>query len=203
LLHGCPVLLEPGLFAQPRPVFGDMLTAALGQLQTELAADARPPASLYGLPVQPGAEDATALAPSEILRRVDELRATGHGVLVFRRRELYRMSELVNRFTAAPIRFVTGISTLIGVFQDQENEALAGSLLEALARLFARNVRVYAYPMRADVLAERLDASFISAGEGAPAGESLVTVDHLRPVFPYGHLYQYLLHTGFIVPLSQ
>ena len=175
LLHGRPVLLEPGQFAQPRPVFGDMLTVALGQLRTELDADARPPASLYALPVQPGAEDVTALAPTEILRRVDALRATGHGVLVFRHREFYRMSELVNRFTNAPIRFVTGLSTLVGVFQDQQNEALVGSLLEALARLFARNVRVYAYPMRADVLAERLDASFISAGEGEPAGESMVT----------------------------
>jgi hypothetical protein len=56
--------------------------------------------------------------------------------------------------------------------------------------------------MRADVLAERLDASFIAGGEGAPTGASLVTVDHLQPMFPYGHLYQYLLHTGFIVPLA-
>jgi hypothetical protein len=71
-----------------------------------------------------------------------------------------------------------------------------------LARLFARNVRVYAYPMRADVLAERVDAALFAPEEGEPpAGESLVTADQLRPAFPYGHLYQYLLHTGFIVPL--
>ena len=202
LLHGRPVLLEPGLFAAPSPVFGDMLNAALGQLRTELDAEARPPASLYALSVQPGADDATALAPAEILRRVDALLATGHGVLVCRRRELYRMSEFVNRFTTAPIRFVTGISTLIEVFRDRQNEALAGALLEALARLFARNVRVYAYPMRADVLAERLGASPVLAGEGQPTGESLVTADQLRPAFPLGDLYQYLLHTRFIVPLG-
>ncbi len=203
LLHGRPVLLEPGLFAEPSPLFADMLTTALARLRTELDAEARPPASLYALSVQPGGEADAALAPAEILRRVDALRASGHGVLVFRRREFYRMSELVTRFTAAPIRFVTGLSTLIGVFQDRQNEVLAGSLLEALARLFARNVRVYAYPMQADVLAERTDAgAFVATEEGAPAGDALVTADRLRPAFPYGHLYQYLLQTGFIVPLG-
>ncbi len=227
LLHGRAVLLEPGHFTDARPVFGDMLTAGVAQLRAELEADAgppaagspaagnpdarppaagssdaRPPAALYVLSVQPEGEDAPTLPAAEILRRVDALQASGHGVLVFRRRELYRMSELINRFTAAPIRFVTGLSTLIEVFQDRHNEVLAGALLEALARLFARNVRVYAYPMRADVLAERLDASFAVAGEGQPVGDAVVTGDQLRPAFPYGHLYQYLLHSGFIVPLG-
>jgi hypothetical protein len=202
MLHGRPVLLEPGMFAHPNSLFGDMLATALERLQTELDADARSPASFYALPVRPAADDSTALAADEILRRVDELRTTGHGVLVFRRRELYRMCELVNRFTDAPIRFVTGISTLVDIFRDQTNEALAGALLEALARLFARNVRVYAYAMRADVLAERLGAPSMRAGGDEPEGEALITADHLRPAFPYGHLYQYLLDTGFIVPLG-
>ena len=56
--------------------------------------------------------------------------------------------------------------------------------------------------MRADVLAERSDASVLATAEGKPAGESLVTADQLRPQGPYEHLYTYLLHTGFIVPLS-
>ncbi len=45
---------------------------------------------------------------------------------------------------------MTGVSMLADVFHDRGNETLDGALLEALARLFARNVRVYAYPMRAD-----------------------------------------------------
>jgi hypothetical protein len=123
-------------------------------------------------------------------------------VLIARRRELFHLSEVVTRFTAAPIGFVTGLSTLIGVFRDQQNEALAGSLLEALARLFAQNVRVYAYPMRADVLAARLDDSFVY-GEGSDkSGAALVTVHDLQPKYPYGHLYQYLLQSRFIVPIA-
>ncbi len=202
LLHGCPVVLEPGQFAQAQSVFSGMLTAALAQLRTELAADARPPATLYVLPIRPAGEDATAVAAPEILRRVDALRATGHGVLVFRHRELYRMIELVSRFTEAPIRFVIGVSMLADVFHDRGNETLDGALLEALARLFARNVRVYAYPMRADVLAARLAGSPASAWAGDMDAAAMVTADRLRVEPPHCYLYQYLLHTGFIVPLS-
>jgi hypothetical protein len=75
-------------------------------------------------------------------------------------------------------------------------------LLEALARLFAQNVRVYAYPMRADVLAARLDDSFVYGEGGDKSGTALVTVHDLQPAFPYGHLYQYLLHSKFIEPIA-
>jgi hypothetical protein len=201
LLHGCPVLLEPGQFAQVQSVFGGMLTSALEQLRTELAADARR-RPLYVLPIRPAGEAAPAVAAPEILRRVDQLRATGHGVLVFRHRELYRMIELVSRFTEAPIRSVIGVSTLAEIFHDRGNETLDGALLEALARLFARNVRVYAYPMRADVLAARLADSPASTWAGDTDAAAMVTADRLRVEPPHRYLYQYLLHTGFIVPLS-
>ena len=84
LLHGCPVLLEPGQFAQVQSVFGGMLTAALGQLgrSSQPTRARRPPSHV--LPIRPAGEAAPAVAAAEILRRVDELRATGHGVLVFR-----------------------------------------------------------------------------------------------------------------------
>jgi len=79
------------------------------------------------------------------------LAATGHGVLVCGRREFYHMSEFVNRFTAAtdPLRN-RALDAHPGL-PGRRERSVAGALLEALARLFARNVRVYAYPMRADV----------------------------------------------------
>jgi len=50
-----------------------MLTAALGQLRTELDADARSPVSLYVLPLRPAGKDAAAIASTEILHRVDSI----------------------------------------------------------------------------------------------------------------------------------
>lgn len=111
------------------------------------------------------------------------------------------MTEIVTRFTASPIRFVTGVSTLGEIFQDRGNDGLAGALLEALARLFARNVRIYACPMRADALADRLAASSLTPWTGAADGADLIAADHLQPAPPFGHLYAYLMDTGFIVSL--
>jgi hypothetical protein len=88
------------------------------------------------------------------------------------------MTEIATRFTASPIRFVTGVSTLVEIFQDRGNDGLAGALLEALARLFARNVRIYAYPMRADALADRLAASSLTPWTGAADGTE---TDRRRP----------------------
>jgi hypothetical protein len=48
-----------------------------------------------------------------LLRRIDALLATGGDVLLFRQRELYHMTALVNRYTTAPVRFVVGLSLII------------------------------------------------------------------------------------------
>ena len=100
---------------------------------------------------------------------------------------------------ADPLR--DGVSTLVEIFQDRGNDGLAGALFEALARLFARNVRIYAYPMRADALADRLAASSLTPWTGAADGADLIAADHLHPAPPFGHLYAYLMDTGFIVSL--
>ena len=65
------------------------------------------------------------------------------------------MTALVNRYTQAPVRFVAGLSLIIRAFEDIYGN-LEGRLLEALARLFAQNVRIYAYPMSSTELRERL-----------------------------------------------
>jgi hypothetical protein len=48
----------------------------------------------------------------DLLRRIDALLARGGNVLLFRERELYAMTALVNRYTNAPVRFVAGLSLL-------------------------------------------------------------------------------------------
>ncbi len=98
----------------------------------------------------------------DLMRRIDALLATGNDVLLFRQRELYHMTALVNRYTKAPVRFVSGLSLVIRAFEDFYGN-LEGSSLEALGRLFAQNVRIYAYPMTATDLREWLN-SFSTTG---------------------------------------
>ena len=69
------------------------------------------------------------------------------------------MTALVNRYTNAPVRFVAGLSLLIRALNDPYFN-LEGRRLEALSRLFAQNVRIYAYPMTVVDLQEVIKGFF-------------------------------------------
>jgi hypothetical protein len=62
------------------------------------------------------------------------------------------------------VRFVAGLSLVIRAFEDVYGN-LEGRRLEALARLFAQNVRIYVYPMTATDLREWLQSVSITGWE--------------------------------------
>ncbi|HWZ50576.1 MAG TPA: hypothetical protein VNW54_03850, partial [Granulicella sp.] len=64
----------------------------------------------------------------------------------------------------APVRFVAGLSLVIRTFEDVYGN-LEGRLLEALARLFAQNVRIYVYPMTVADLREWLNSASANGWE--------------------------------------
>jgi hypothetical protein len=107
---------------------------------------------------------------------------------------------VVNRYTQAPVRFVAGLSLMIRAFEDIYGN-LEGRLLEALARLFAQNVRIYAYPMTATELRERLKGISATGWEWSETN-GLVSASQLRHAPPLGHLFAYLLASKFIVPVE-
>jgi hypothetical protein len=135
-----------------------------------------------------------------LLRRIDALLATGGDVLLFRQRELYHMTALVNRYTTAPVRFVVGLSLIIRAFEDPYGN-LEGNRLEALARLFAQNARIYAYPMTVADLREWLNTASASGWEWSET-TGWVSAAQLRRAPPLGHLFAYLLASNFIVPMQ-
>src|SRR5260221_13360424 len=85
-------------------------------------------------------------------------------------RELYHMTALVNRYTKAPLRFAAGLSLIIRGF-DEIYGNLEGSRLEALGRLFAQNVCIYAYPMTASDLQEWLKSASATRSEERRVGK--------------------------------
>ena len=133
------------------------------------------------------------------MRRIDALLATGSDVLLFRQRELYHMTALVNRYTKAPVRFVSGLSLVIRAFENLYGN-LEGNSLEDLGRLFAQNVRIYAYPMTAADLREWLNSFSTTAWEWSETN-GWVSAAQLRRAPPLGHLYDYLLASNFLVPM--
>jgi hypothetical protein len=78
---------------------------------------------------------------------------------------------------------------------------LEGNRLEALARLFAQNVRIYAYPMTVADLRESLDTASTSGWEWSEK-HGWVSAAQLRRAGPLGHLFAYLLASNFIVPMQ-
>src|SRR5207245_9577691 len=61
--------------------------------------------------------------------------------------EAYQLAPHLRRYTTEPLRLVGDVSMLAYILQSQFYDALVGSLLEGMGKLFASNVKFYAYPM--------------------------------------------------------
>jgi hypothetical protein len=204
-LYKKAVVLAPGYFGHGDPshsqVHMRLLAAAIQELQKELGDKKVSPAGFFCLTAAPLTPSDPVPEVPDLLRRINALLAAGGDVLLFRQSELHNMKTLVSRHTQAPVRFVVGLSLMIqslaGIYGNLE-----GRLLEALARLFAQNVRIYAYPMSSTELRERL--------KGIPGPDDwewsetngMVCADQVRHAPPLGHLFAYLLASNFLVPMQ-
>jgi hypothetical protein len=178
-----------------------MLASARSEIAAELGQLDREPLSLFALTPRRPAEDESPSA-AEILTRIDRLMGLGSGVLVLKDTQAYRLVEYTKRHTKAPIRLVAGVATIAKILQERQYENLAGQFLEALAKLFAFNVRQYVYPMSAE--------DFRSATAGTPAeawidanNDGCIDAGELTPPPPVSHLFAYLVETGFLRSISR
>ena len=203
-LYKKAVVLAPGNFghvdSEHSQVHMRLLASGIEELRKELGENKSAPAGFFCL-------TAASLVPGEpvpeipdLLRRIDALLAAGGDVLLFRQGELYHMTTLLHRYTQAPVRFVAGLSLAIRAFEDIYGN-LEGRLLEALARLFAQNVRIYAYPMAATELRKRLKGVSAAGWEWSETN-GMVSAAQLRRAPPLGHLFNYLLASNFLVSMQ-
>jgi hypothetical protein len=203
-LYKKAVVLAPGYFGHVDPdhsqVHMRLLASAIQELRKELGETKAAPAGFFCLTAAPLTPDEPVPEIPDLLRRIDALLAAGGDVLLFHQGELYHMTALVNRYTQAPVRFVAGLSLIVRAFDDLYGN-LEGRLLEALARLFAQNVRIYAYPMAATELRERLKGVSASGWEWSETN-GLVSASQLHRAPPLGHLFAYLLASNFLVPMQ-
>jgi hypothetical protein len=93
-----------------------------------------------------------------------------------------------------------GLSLLIRVWQYRYAD-LAGNFLEALSRLLAQNVRVYAYPMKTADLQQAIQ-SLSAANWQWTDTNGWVSASQLQPAPPLHHLYDYVLASNFLVPMQ-
>jgi hypothetical protein len=201
VLYKKAVVLAPGYFVhldeEHAQLHERILHAAIEQFRGELGNDKALPTGFFCMPGTPA--HSQAAANSELLARIDVLRQRGGSVLVFREEELYTMTSFVNRYTREPVRFVVGLSLMIRAFEDRYKK-LNSSFLEALSRLFAQNVRIYAYPMTTKDLRDAAQGMGATDWDWSDT-DGWVSADQLRIGPPLGHLFAYLLASKFLVPM--
>jgi hypothetical protein len=204
VLHKKAIVLAPGSFehvdSAHAAIHNQLLASGIQQLRGELAEKGPAPVGFFSFSAMPLREEDPPPGISDLLQRIDALHTHCGDVLLFRERELYGMTTLVNRYTKEPIRFVLGLSLLVRVWEYRYNE-LPGSFLEALSRLFPQNVRIYAYPMTSKDLQQAVQSISATGWQWIDAN-GWVSARQLHPPPPLSHLYDYILASNFLVPLE-
>jgi hypothetical protein len=204
VLHKKATVLAPGSFehvdSAHAAIHNQLLASGIEQLRGELAEKDPAPVGFFCFSAMPLREEDPPPGISDLLERIDALHRHCGDVLLFRERELYGMTALVNRYTKEPIRFVLGLSLLVRVWEYRYNK-LPGSFLESLSRLLPQNVRIYAYPMSSKDLQQAVESISATHWQWTDTN-GWVSARQLHPPLPLGHLYDYLLASNFLVPLE-
>ena len=204
VLHKKATVLAPGSFehvdSAHAAIHNQLLASGIQQLRGELTEKDPAPVGFFCFSAMPLREEDPPPEISDLLERIDALHTHCGDVLLFRERELYGMTALVNRYTKEPIRFVVGLSLLVRIWEYRYNK-LPGSFLEALSRLLPQNVRIYAYPMNTTDLQQAVQSISATRWQWTDTN-GWVSARQLHPPPPLGHLYDYILASNFLVPLE-
>ena len=197
LLYKRALVLAPGSFDNVSQLHANLVRDTLEQLPNGEPAESKGKLGLFCLSnFQVGTENSkTRLV--ETLSHVKTLQKLGYGVMLFRERELYKISAYVSRYTTSRVHFAIGLAVLLRVLSDQYQD-LPGTLLEGIARLFTQNVRINVYPMISDEVRKRVGAEGL-IGWRWKERNGMIVAEDLHPPEPLDHLYQYLLGSEFIL----
>ena len=121
---------------------------------------------------------------ADFLARVDMLNTQGYSVMISDYLRYFRLREYFRRYTKQQIGLILGISNLALIFDENYYEGLEGGILEAFAKLFPDNTRLYIYPFQGS------------------KKEELVTANNFKAPKKLQHLYQYFLENGYLIGLE-
>jgi hypothetical protein len=121
---------------------------------------------------------------ADFLARVDMLNTQGYTVMISNYLRYFRLRAYFRRYTKLQIGMILGISNLELIFTEEYYQGLEGGILEAFAKLFPDNTRLYIYPFKK---AEK---------------EELITINNFQPPKKLQHLYKHLQDNGYLVGLE-
>ena len=177
-----PILVERGSFRPVTHVTNDMLDGAKRLFERAQGVEGEEPAILMEITIK-NLLSHGPLDLHDFLDRIDLLGALGRTVLISNYGEYYKLVNFLTRYTEKPIGLPMGIPGLNEIFNSGHYNDLEGGILEALGRLFKRNVRLYVYPFLA------------TSGE-------LVTCENFRTPHGLENLYEHLRVNNLIRPIE-
>lgn len=183
VLRKRPILVERGSFRPVTKVNIDMMRCAKERFAAEPEVKGDQVVELMEITMR------NLLVSGDIdlkdfLARADLLSTAGKTVLISDYFEYYRLAAYLTRYTSEPIAVTMGVSSLLDLFQEKYYAELEGGILEAFGRLFTKDLRIYAYPLR-----------------DAATGQ-LVTAENVQMPKDLINLYEHLVDRGRVKQLD-
>ena len=120
----------------------------------------------------------------DFLERVNMLNMIGQNVMVSDIREYFRLVEFFSQFKLKKLRLVIGVPTLEKVVDRRFYKDLKGGILEAVGKMFPKNMKLYIYPTVRK-----------NTGE-------MITSENIKMDNDVRYLYNYLKINRFVIDLS-
>jgi hypothetical protein len=183
VLYKQPVLVQRGSFRPVTQATLDVLEQARAALLQDLGPDGGAPVVLMEMTLR-SLTEGDAIDPKDFLDRAQTLGALGQSVLISNFRRFHRLAAYLARYTSRPIALALGAARLGDILDERLYNESEGGLLGGLGQLFRSQNRIYAYPT--------LDQE----------SGRVTTADAFPFAASQRHLYQHLLETRRIVPLT-
>jgi hypothetical protein len=200
VLRKRPLVVDRGRFETVEGFHETMLKSAERALRSEGNALAREPQAVLEMALRAVSND-DAPDDEAVLSRIREMLHLGPA-LVTDLAEAFRLVPFLRRFTSEPIRLVGGVTQLARMLQAQFYDALPGSLLEGMGKLFASNVSYYVYPMPREAVVAALGSGAATKLGVMNSSSAMIGADDLVVPAPLVHLYRYLREAGRVVPIE-
>ena len=147
VLRKRPILVERGSFRPVTKVNIDMMECARPQFARDIQTGEDQICEVMEITMR-NLMETGEIDLADFLARADILAAAGKTVLISDYFEYYRLAGYLRRYTQEPIAITMGAVSLLDLFDERYYEDLEGGVLEAMGRLFTKDLRIYSYPYK-------------------------------------------------------
>lgn len=184
VLYKKPVLVQRGAFRPVTSLNLDMMRAAGNAFSRALARPEGDIVEVMEVSMSNLLNEEGKLDARDFLARADVLGAAGKTVMISAYVETFRLAAYLRDSTHEPVAMVLTVRGLLHLLDEKSYGEVEGGLLEAMGRLFARDLRLFVHPAR------------------AAAEAPLTTLEGLAVPSSLAHLFAYLRDRGSLVAVD-